>query len=46
MKLQGKVQIKNRRKMNSEKHDTYKICATQNYRNGFAYNMNKLICEN
>ena len=28
MKLQGKVEIENQRKINSEKHDTYKICAT------------------
>ena len=46
MRLQREVKIENQRKTNSEKHDTYNIfAALWKRRNGFAYNMNKLLCE-
>ena len=46
MRLQGKVLIENQRKTNSEKNGHLQdLCGSPDYRNGFSYNMNKLICE-
>ena len=46
MRLQGEVLIENQSKTNSEKTGHLKdLCGSADYRNGFSYNMNKLIYE-
>ena len=46
MRLQEKVLIEIQGKTNSEKNGHLQdVCGSPDYRNGFSYNMNKLICE-
>ena len=47
MRLQGRALIDNQGKTNSEKKTGHlqDLCGSPDYKNGFSYNMNKLICE-